>query len=414
MNTVTKETILDAYERLAPVVTRTPLTRHAGLSKRFDADIYLKREDLQEVRSYKIRGSYNRMALLSDLERARGIVCASAGNHAQGVAKSCATLSIRGKVYMPTNTPRQKVDRVRAFGKDVVEVVLVGDSFDESFAAARVHTEETGAVLVHPFDDPAVVSGQGTVAVEVFEELPDVDLFVIPVGGGGLIAGMGTYAKSMRSKVQVIGVEPTGAASMYAAHTHGTVVTLPAVDTFVDGVAVKTVGKNTFALAEKCVDHYELVPEGAVCTVMVALYQENGIVTEPAGALSVAALDQMREQLVGKKVVCVISGGNNDISRYAEVLERSLVYRGLKHYFVVSFPQRPGALRGFLNDVLGPTDDITLFEYVKKNNRETGPALVGIELAQPGDLAALVDRMDTKGIVYEKLLPDSPLYRFVV
>lgn len=414
MNTVTTETILEAYERLKPVVVRTPLVRHAGLSERYQAEVYLKREDLQSVRSYKVRGAYNKMAQLTPEERARGVVCASAGNHAQGVAKSCAELGVKGAIFMPMNTPRQKVERVRVFGGEQVDIRLVGDTFDASFAAAKEYAQETVAVLVHPFDDPDVIAGQGTVAVEVLEDRSDLDVLVLPVGGGGLMGGMGTYAKSVQPSVRVVGVEPTGAASMHMALKAGHVVTLETLDKFVDGVAVRTVGEHTFALAQKVADSIELVPEGLVCSTMIQLYQEDGIVAEPAGALSVAALEEMQADIKGKTVVCVISGGNNDISRYAEVLERSLVYKGLKHYFIIEFAQRPGALKLLLNEALGETDDITLFEYIKKNNRESGPALVGIELARREDFEPLTTRMRELGFSFEVALPDSPLYCFVV
>lgn len=413
-NTLIVKVINEAHERLKGIVTKTPLERHAGLSARFGADIYLKREDLQVVRSYKLRGAYNRISLFNDDERKRGVVCASAGNHAQGVAFSCAKLGINGTIFMPKNTPRQKIERVRTLGGNNIEIMLTGDTFDTSFAAANQFAETNGAVLVHPFDDLAVIAGQGTVAVEIFEALPQVDVLVVPVGGGGLISGVATYAKSKNGAVKVIGVEPEGAPSMDASLKAGHAVTLDHIDTFVDGVAVKTVGENTFAITQKVVDAIELVPEGRVCRDMIGLYQSDGIVAEPAGALSVAALENIASDIHGKTVVCVISGGNNDISRYAEVLERSLIYQGLKHYFIVEFSQRPGALRAFLDSALGATDDITLFEYVKKNNRETGPALVGIELAKKGDLAPLLGRMTGLNMTFELIRQDSPLFRFIL
>lgn len=414
MNSVTKESILEAQKRLMGVVRHTPLERHTALSEIYQADIFLKREDLQVVRSYKLRGAYNKIALLSPSERAQGVVCASAGNHAQGVAKSCATLNTYGVIFMPKNTPRQKVERVRAFGGAFTKIVLEGDTFDAAFKAAQAYAEKEGAYLVHPFNDPDVIAGQGTVAVEIFEDLPDVDVLVVPIGGGGLISGVGTYAKALQSEVKIFGVEPEGAASMVAAFEAGHPITLEKVDTFVDGVAVKTVGETTYTIAREVVDKIVLVPEGRVCREMVDRYQSDGIVAEPAGALATAALDILAEDIKGKKVVCIVSGGNNDISRYAEVLERSLVYQGLKHYFIVEFAQRPGALRMFLEKALGETDDITLFEYVKKNNRESGPALVGIEVAQKENKEALMERMRTLGISFEPVPPGSPLFRFVV
>lgn len=406
--------ITEAHTRLKPIVKKTPLERHAVLSARFGADIYLKREDLQVVRSYKLRGAYNKISLLSPKEREAGVVCASAGNHAQGVAFACAALSIHGTIYMPKNTPRQKIERVRVFGGAQVDIMLEGDTFDASFAAAEAYHAKHGAALIHPFDDLDVIAGQGTVAVEIFEELPDADVLLVPIGGGGLISGVGAYAKDIHPETRVIGVEPEGAPSMATALKEGRVVTLASINKFVDGVAVKTVGEHTFQIAQRVVDAVTIVPEGRVCRDMVSLYQSDGIVTEPAGALSVAALENVAEEIKGKKVVCIVSGGNNDISRYAEVLERSLIYQGLKHYFIIEFAQRPGALRLFLNDALGATDDITLFEYVKKNNRETGPALVGIELAKKEDREPLMERMRAIGIAFEPVPPDSPLFRFIV
>lgn len=415
MNTpLTVSRIDEAYERLKPIVTKTPLERHAGLSVRYNADIYLKREDLQVVRSYKLRGAYNKIALLTHEERERGVVCASAGNHAQGVAYSCAKLGIRGTIYMPKNTPRQKIERVRFFGGENTKIVLEGDTFDASFAAALVFAEANKAVLVHPFDDLDVMAGQGTVGVEIFAELPDAEVIVVPIGGGGLISGVGTYAKAKNSNVKIIGVEPEGAPSMNASFKAGRVVTLETIDKFVDGVAVKTVGENTYTLAKEVVTAITLVPEGRVCREMISLYQSDGIVAEPAGVLSVAALENIAGDIKEKKVVCIISGGNNDISRYAEVLERSLIYQGLKQYFIIEFSQRPGALRTFLDKALGATDDITLFEYVKKNNRETGPALVGIELAKKEDKEPLIERMKALGFAFGIVEPDSPLFRFIL
>ncbi len=355
------------------------------------------------------------MRLLTPAEKKRGIVCASAGNHAQGVAFSCAALEVHGTVFMPQNTPRQKVDRVHALGGKYVTVELTGDTFDEAYATARKMSEAKKMAFVHPFNDPLVIAGQGTVGAEILEQLSEpVDYLVVPVGGGGLISGTGSYFKAKSPKTKVIGVEPQGAPAMYEALKAGKPVTLEKIDTFVDGAAVKTVGDITLALTKKAADKILLVPEGKVCQEMITLYQRDGIVAEPAGALSIAALDQLGSKLKGKTVVCVLSGGNNDISRYPEVIERSLVYQGLKHYFMVNFSQRPGALKSYLNEALGPTDDITLFEYTKKNNRENGPALIGIELARKEDLKPLLARMDKLGMSYELLATDSPIFRFLI
>jgi len=407
--------IVEAREKLRGVVRETPLQFHHALSEKFGAKVYLKREDLQVVRSYKLRGAYNRMRLLSAAEKKRGIVCASAGNHAQGVAFSCAALKIRGTIFMPRNTPRQKVERVRSLGGTWVRIELSGDTYDEAYAAARKLSDSKHKTFVHPFNDPLVIAGQGTVAAEICEQHhTPIDVLIVPVGGGGLISGAGTYLKAKNPAATIIGVEATGAPGMYESLKAGKVVTLATIDTFVDGTAVRTVGDITFGIVRKVADSLELVSEGKVCETMISLYQKDGIVTEPAGALSVAVLEQLGKKLKGKTVVCIVSGGNNDISRYPEVIERSLVHQGLKHYFIVNFSQRPGALRRYLNEALGPTDDITLFEYVKKNNRENGPALVGVELADKDHLRPLLRRMDAIGMSYELLKNDSPLSRFVI
>ncbi|MDO8522055.1 MAG: threonine ammonia-lyase IlvA [bacterium] len=409
----------EAREHLRGVVNETPLQFHAGLSQHFSAKIYLKREDLQVVRSYKLRGAYNRMRVLSSAEKKRGVVCASAGNHAQGVAFSCKALKTHGIIFMPRNTPRQKIDRVRSLGGPYVTIELYGDTFDEAFAEAKSVAQKKKRVFVHPFNDPLVIAGQGTVGAEILEQLSTksgekIDYVVVPIGGGGLCSGLGSYFKWKSPSTKIIGVEPAGAPAMDQALKAGKVVTLEKLDTFVDGAAVRTVGDLTFKLCKKVLDKLILVPEGKVCETMISLYQRDGIVAEPAGALSIAALDQIGPELKGKTVVCIVSGGNNDISRYPEVIERSLVYQGLKHYFMVNFSQRPGALKRYLNEALGPTDDITLFEYTKKNNRENGPALIGIELARREDFKPLLKRMDKIGMSYEVIEKDSPIFSFLI
>ena len=419
----------EAYEHLRGVVKETPLQFHAGLSHHFGARIYLKREDLQVVRSYKLRGAYNRMRMLSAAEKKRGVVCASAGNHAQGVAFSCKALKVQGIIFMPRNTPKQKIERVRTLGGSFVTIELCGDSFDESFAEAKSVSEKKKMILVHPFNDPFVIAGQGTVGAEILEQLSaksgsasggkeQIDLVVVPIGGGGLCSGLGSYMKWKSPRTKIIGVEPTGAPAMDQALKAGMVVTLEKLDTFVDGAAVRTVGDITFKLCKKVLEKLILVPEGKVCETMISLYQRDGIVAEPAGALAIAALNQLKTELSArggeKTVVCIVSGGNNDVSRYPEIIERSLVYKGLKHYFMINFSQRPGALRRYLNEALGPSDDITLFEYTKKNNREMGPALVGIELTRKEDLKPLLRRMDAIGMSYELLKSDSPVFKFII
>ncbi|GAA4712337.1 threonine ammonia-lyase IlvA [Pseudonocardia yuanmonensis] len=411
---VTASDVDAAAGRLRAVIGPSPLQLSARLSDTVGGEVWLKREDLQPVRSYKIRGAYNLVAQLSPEERERGVVCASAGNHAQGVAFACARLHVKARVYLPRTTPRQKRDRVARLGGKVVEVVVVGNTYDDAAAAAAADAAQTGATLVPAFDDPRTVAGQGTVAREVLNQLADPpDQLIVPVGGGGLLAGTLAYLRERHPEVRVIGVEPAGAASMAAALAKGEPTTLAEVEPFVDGAAVRRVGDTTFPIVRDASVAVEAVEEGRICVEMLALYQSDGIIAEPAGALAPAALGQL-DIPHGSTTVCLLSGGNNDVSRYADIVERALVWEGRKHYFLVEFPQEPGALRRFLDDVLGPDDDITLFEYVKRSNRETGPALVGVELGDPADLEPLLARMEAAPPQIERIPPDSPLFRFIL
>ena len=402
-----------AAARLAPMVRPTPLERSERLSERLGSEVLLKREDLQLCRSYKVRGAHNLIASLTSEERARGVVCASAGNHGQGVAWSCRTLGIHGRVFLPTNTPRQKRLRIAALGGEWIELVIAGGTYDEASAAAHAASAESGAVYVHPFDDARTIAGQGTVGIELAEQAADLGTVIVPVGGGGLIAGVALWLRAHAPDVRIIGAEPAGAPSMRAALDAGAPVALEHVDTFVDGAAVGRVGDLTFPLVRDLVDDIVAVPEGAICTEMLELYQDEGVIAEPAGALASATL-RAHPGGVDGVVACIVSGGNNDVSRYAEVVERSLLHEGLRHYFLVSFPQEPGALRGFLDDVLGAGEDIVVFEYVKKNNRETGPALVGLDLEAPTDLEPLLDRMAASRLEIERIPPGSPLFSFLL
>ncbi|WP_444684254.1 threonine ammonia-lyase IlvA [Alkalicoccus luteus] len=407
--------ILVAHQALKDVVVKTPLQRDAILSDKYEADVYLKREDLQVVRSFKLRGAYNLMQGLSEQELQRGVVCASAGNHAQGVAYSCKALGVRGKIFMPSTTPRQKVSRVEFFGEPFVDVVLTGDTFDDAYAAADQLRQEEDMTFIHPFDDVRTIAGQGTVGMEILEDIDvPVSHVFMGIGGGGLVSGVGTYFKEISPSTKIIGVEPAGAPGMKTSLERGAVTSLAKINKFVDGAAVKTVGSITYDISKRIVDRISLVEEGHVCSTMLNLYNENAIVAEPAGALSIAALDEYRDEIRGKAVVCVVSGGNNDIDRMQEVKERSMIHQGLKHYFIVNFPQRAGALREFLIDVLGPTDDITRFEYTKKNNRDKGPVLCGIELKYREDYSSLIDRMDKKGFAYIEINKDEDLFNLLI
>lgn len=406
-----------AAGRIHGRVARTGLTASPRLSEVTGASVWLKREDQQPVRSYKGRGAANLVAQLDSEQVWAGVVCASAGNHAQGVAHACASLGVSARIYLPANTPRQKRERVAAIGGDWVETVVGGTTYDEAAAAALADVERTGATLVPAFDHPHTIAGQGTIAREIVEDLAEqgrtLDVLVVPVGGGGLLAGCLTWLRERHPGVRVVGVEPAGAASMIAATRAGGPVTLSEIDRFVDGAAVARAGAVTYQVVARHTPGLVAVPEGRVCTEMIALYQTEGIIAEPAGALAAAALDVVGIE-PGQNVVAVVSGGNNDVLRYPEVMERSLVHEGLKHYFLVDFPQEPGMLRLFLDEVLGPDDDIALFEYTKRNNRETGPALVGIELGSREDLAPLLERMDASSMEVEPIPPDSPLFRFVL
>jgi len=405
-----------AAVRIAGVVTPTPLQFSDRLSAITGANVYLKREDLQTVRSYKLRGAYNLLVQLSDEERTAGVVCSSAGNHAQGFAYACRSLGIRGRVYVPAKTPKQKRDRIRYHGGEFIELIVGGSTYDLAAEAALADVERTGATLVPPFDDLRTMAGQGTIAVEILDQLDsEPDLVVVPVGGGGCIAGVTTYLAERTTTTSVLGIEPAGAAAMMAALANGSPVTLDHVDQFVDGAAVSRAGNLTYAALAAAGNMVSIttVDEGAVCTAMLDLYQNEGIIAEPAGALAVAGLLEADIE-PGSTVVCLVSGGNNDVSRYGEILERSLVHLGLKHYFLVDFPQEPGALRRFLDNVLGPTDDVTLFEYVKRNNRETGEALVGIELGSAADLDGLLERMRATEMQIETIEPGSPAYRYLL
>ena len=405
----------EAAKRLEGVVVKTPLQKSKRLSKLFGANIYIKREDLQEVRSYKIRGAYNKMSSLTDEEKKRGVVAASAGNHAQGVALSCALLKIKGVIFMPTVTPNQKIERVKHFGDGFVDIQLIGDTYDEASHAAHEYCEKKKAVYVHPFNDPATIAGQGTIGKEIYEALQgNVDVVVVPIGGGGVASGVSTYLKAKNPKITIFGAEPAGSPSMYEAFKKGKVIALDKIDTFVDGAAVSKTGDLTFAICRKNLEEVVLIPEGKVCNTMISLYQNDGIVAEPAGALSLSVFDHIRDKIKGKTVVCILSGGNNDITRYPEIMERSLVYQGRKHYFIIEFAQKPGQLRNFLDNALGPTDDIVRFEYMKKTNKERGAALVGVELKNRKDLSPLLERMTNVGIHFRQISNKELLYQYII
>lgn len=403
-----------AYARLQDVVKKTPLTYNHNLSRKYACDVYLKREDLQIVRSYKLRGAYNMMSLLPPNQLVKGVVCASAGNHAQGFAYSCKKLNVKGVVFMPIITPNQKVSQTKMFGEGFVEVKLIGDTFDDCAVAAKKYTEEHGLTFIPPFDNIRIIEGQSTVGIEILEDQQGIDFIFLPVGGGGLSAGVGAYFKTEAPQTKIIGVEPEGAPSMLTAIKAGHPVQLDHIDSFVDGAAVKRVGDATFDICKRVIDDMHLVPEGKICSTILKLYNEEAIVVEPAGALSVAALDDYADQIKGKKIVCIVSGSNNDIERMQEIKERSLQYEGLKHYFLIRFAQRPGALKEFVNQVLGPTDDITRFEYMRKNNKDSAPALVVIELQAQENYQVLIDNMKRYNINYTAINKNDNVFAYLV
>lgn len=404
-----------ALQRLKNIVTHTPLTENINLSDQYGANIKLKREDLQVVRSYKIRGAYNKISTINQDALQNGVVCASAGNHAQGVALSCYKLKVKGTIYMPAPTPKQKVQQVRMFGKDYVDIVLHGDTFDDAYNEAIKFSQANNSAFVHPFDDEKVIEGQSTIGLEILRDVDTkIDYLFLPVGGGGLSSGVSSIFKTLSPETKIIGVEPKGAPAMHQSLKQGEVVSLDHIDKFVDGAAVKKVGDLTFNICKETLDEVALVDEGNICTSLIKMYNENGIVLEPAGALTVAVLDQYKEEIRGKNVVCLLSGSNNDITRTEEIRERSLLSEGLKHYFLVRFPQRAGALKEFVAEVLGPEDDIVHFEYSKRTSREKGPAVVGIELKTKDDLDPLLKRMKERNFFGEYLNDNPDLFVYLV
>jgi threonine dehydratase len=403
--------VTSAKKQLGNVVAATPLTQNLNLSDEFNANILLKREDLQIVRSYKIRGAYNKISSLTAAEKANGIVCASAGNHAQGVAYSCNLLQLPGKIFMPKTTPKQKVKQVQLFGKSFVEIVLTGDTFDDAYASAIADAAKNNKTFIHPFDDLKVIAGQGTVGLEILESFTEqIDYVFVPIGGGGLASGLSEVFKHLSPKTKIIGVEPQGAPSMKTSIENNKNTPLSTIDKFVDGAAVKQVGDITFDVCKNNLEDIILVPEGKVCTTILRLYNEEAMVVEPAGALTIAALDFYKDKIKGKNVVCVVSGSNNDIERTAEIKERSLLYEGLMHYFMIQFPQRPGALKEFVNNILGPDDDITYFQFAKKTSREMGSVVVGLELKNKDDIMAVKMNMTKNGFEFQYLNDNQDLF----
>ena len=392
--TLNAKDVDNAYLRIKDVVKETPLQFDLYLSQKYDCNVYLKREDLQWVRSFKLRGAYNAISVLTSEAKEKGITCASAGNHAQGVAYTAKALNLKAVIFMPVTTPLQKVNQVKFFCSKNVKIILTGDTFDDCLKEALIYTEQNHMTFIDPFNNVDTIAGQGTLAKEILNQSSNdsitFDYLFAAIGGGGLISGISTYMNQYSPQTKIIGVEPSGASSMYeSVVVQNKIVTLDHIDKFVDGASVARVGDITYDIAKKFVDDYIQVDEGAVCSTILDMYSKQAIVAEPAGALSVSALEQYKEKIKGKTVVCVVSGGNNDINRMKEIEERSLLYEEMKHYFILNFPQRPGALKEFVNDVLGPQDDITKFEYLKKTSQNTGTVIIGIQLKNHDDLNQL-------------------------
>jgi len=391
----TVASITQAAKVLKPILNKTPLELNKALSKRYKTNIYLKREDLTPVRSYKLRGAYNKMSSITS----KSVVSCSAGNHAQGVAYACNNLKIHGTIFMPTSTPKQKIAKVKQFGEDYVDVRLEGTNFDESYDIAHAHSKLSAEPFIHPFDDEKVIEGQGTVGLEILEDMPNPDYIIMPVGGGGLVAGVSAYVKTFSPKTKIIGAEPLGAPSMTDALNYGSPSPLDNISSFVDGASVKCVGNITFPICQRNLHDVVLINEGHVCSKILEIYNEHGLIIEPAGVLSLCVLDRL--DLRSSNVIVVLSGGNSDVFRMPEILERSLIYEGLKHYFKIEFPQKPGALKDFIMNVLGPYDDIIYFRYTKIINKEMGPVIIGIQLQAKDELNRILKNMRRYNIKYE-------------
>ena len=411
----TVEAIEKASGVLEEILTPTPFQKNNNLSDIYDAEVFLKREDLQMVRSYKIRGAYNKIRSIDPENMKNGIVCASAGNHAQGVAFSCSKLQIMGSIFMPVTTPKQKIEQVRMFGREYIEIVLTGDTFDAANSAAITYAKENNKTFIPPFDDPKVMEGQGTIGLEILKQTDaPLDYIFVPIGGGGLASGLGSYIKQMSPSTKVIGVEPAGAPCMKAAIENGGVIKLQEIDKFVDGAAVQQAGTFTYEVCKQVLDDIVIVPEGAVCTTIIHMYNKSAIVVEPAGALAVAALKQYKDQIKGKRVACIVSGSNNDITRMEEIREKSLLHEGLKHYFIVNFPQKSGAILSFIQNVIGSSADLVHIQYIKKTNKNFGPALIGIELASKDDFEPFLNRMKENGFAYEYINENNQLFEILI
>ncbi|MBD8555794.1 threonine ammonia-lyase [Rhizobium sp. CFBP 8762] len=414
-----KSQVNEAKEALRELFPATPLQLNEHLSARYGAHIYLKREDLTPVRSYKIRGAFNFLRkVVAAGETDKVFVCASAGNHAQGFAFVCRHFGVQGVVFMPVTTPQQKIDKTRMFGGDFITIKLVGDFFDQCYQAARDYVERMDGYMVPPFDHADIIEGQATVGAEIMEQLPEgevIDAVIMPVGGGGLSAGVSGYLSGILPKDAFLFCEPAGAPSLKTSLEAGKVVTLDRVDNFVDGAAVARIGELNFErLSGFSPEQVLLLEENAICVTITEMLNLEGVVLEPAGALSLAALEKLgRPALEGKTIVAVVSGGNFDFERLPDVKERAMRYSGLKKYFILRLPQRPGALKDFLT-LLGEEDDIARFEYLKKSARNFGSILLGIETKRPENFPPLFAAFDAAGIGYQDITENDILANLII
>jgi threonine dehydratase len=392
--------IVIAQDRISKIMRYTLLQKNIDISNKYNSNIYLKREDLTPVKSYKIRGAYNKISSINKFSK---LTTASAGNHAQGVAFSGNLLSMYNNIFMPKITPKQKIDKVLKFGGQYTKIHLEGNNFDETSKISKEFMESNKSMYIHPFDDEKVIEGQATVGYEIYNQLEKIDIIVLPIGGGGLASGVSSYIKQINPKIKIIGVEPFGAASMYESIKQNKIITLDTLDTFVDGAAVKRVGELNFNICKETLDRIIVINEGHVCSKILEMYNQQSYIIEPAGVLSLCALDILKSEIKNKNVVCIISGGNSDVFRMTEILERSLIYEGLKHYFKIQFPQKAGVLKEFILNVMGKDDDIIYFKYEKIVNKETGPVIIGIEIKNKNDIEEIINKMNKNNILYEKL-----------
>jgi threonine dehydratase len=394
-------------------ITKTPLELNTRLSEKYNCKVYLKREDMQVVRSFKVRGALNKILSLSSEDIKKGVVCASAGNHASGVAYACNNLDIKGEIFVPLTTPLQKINRIKYYGKKKCNINIIGNVFDDSLVHAIAYGEKYNKIFIHPYDDKEVIAGQATVAKEIFDTITP-DIIVSPIGGGGLISGISKYTKQLQKKCQIIGIQSESAPAMHTSYNNNVVTKVPVIDAFVDGGSVSMVGKETFKNCKEYVDDIKLIPIGRLCQEMLDLYNNDGIIVEPTGALSVAGLDTIGDLIRNKTVVCVLSGGNNDVKRYHEVEERYLRYKNLKHYYIVKFIQKPGELRKFINNILGEKDDIVRFEYLKKTEKEHGNVLMGIEVENAENINKIEKQMNIYDFKYVKINENELLFSYLV